>query len=750
MKREFLNQAIGYEQIVNDNTGIAERYVLKNNEASIKKIHNFFSSDKNILLINGFCGTGKKQITEVFLTNIAPDTTACRFVCTPSSTINDLYLFLSTCLKSKFTADLEKDFNILTNYKDKVQFALSRIDSNIILVFYNFDDIQEDNKQEFLNYINALTDLSNVKIIIESRTFDSSTITNQDTYSKVMIKALSKELFESYFRDFDINVTNAKFEQLYRLTRGYYFYCLLTLKILVSQGMAIDEFLNQYFASGQTYDKYISNTYYKFIIGTTKNAFNLFLQLRHGLNATTLINIGAFPDNVLKTLSENAFIYKINDLYYPTNMLKEQLKNDIKDVVYKSKLVKYYTAQSELSPADRDFLISRESLLNEVAFYTNTDVTVKVEKEKEVQPKIEPTVEVKEEVKKQNEEILNFTPEELLQKTENALSNHDYIQSLKFLSAILMNQDAYKNQDLINSSYYKLVIAYTKLGKYDYALYYLNLLEEFYRNSQNQIETQKMLYEKANILYCQNKIIDSISILKRILANTNNKLLIVKSNLLLANISLLANNRILALSYIKAGVANITDETDDLIKSELYFQYALLSDEHNDEKTAIEYYQKCTNLNCEPNKYTALSYSNLGEIYADKEMLEDAKTHFIKANELEIKTGNDYGAYYTLVKLVELTPRQEKDARIKMMTDARSYAINSRDNDSIISSTIALGDMFYDYSMPQEALIEYFNLYTQGKDIMEPENLDKLRARIQDIKARMEKEEFEKLAPNYE
>ena len=131
-------------------------------------------------------------------------------------------------------------------------------------------------------------------------------------------------------------------------------------------------------------------------------------------------------------------------------------------------------------------------------------------------------------------------------------------------------------------------------------------------------------------------------------------------------------------------------------------------------------------------------------------MLEDAKSHFIKANELEIKTGNDYGAYYTLVKLVELTPRQEKDVRIKMMTDARSYAINSRDNDSIISSTIALGDMFYDYSMPKDALIEYFNLYTQGKDIMEPENLDKLRDRIQDIKARMEKEEFEKLAPNYE
>ena len=84
------------------------------------------------------------------------------------------------------------------------------------------------------------------------------------------------------------------------------------------------------------------------------------------------------------------------------------------------------------------------------------------------------------------------------------------------------------------------------------------------------------------------------------------------------------------------------------------------------------------------------------------------------------------------------------------MADARAHAINSRDNTSIIESTIALGDMFYDYSMPQEALIEYFNLYSQGKDIIEHENLVKLKNRINDMKARLGKDEFEKLAPNYE
>lgn len=746
MNREFLNQSIDCEQLINNPNGQAEKYVLKNNEASIKKIHAFFTSDKNILLVNGFAGTGKKQITETFLANANPETHICRFVCSPSSTINDLYLQLSNYFKPKFSGN---DFNLLTSYKDKVQYALARIESNIILAFYNFDLIKEENTTEFLNYINALTDLKNVKTIIVSRTFDSNNITDQNNYSKVMVKALSKELFESYFKDFDINVSNAKFEQLYRLTRGYYLYCTLTLRILINQGISLDEFLNQYFASGLSYDKYIAAAYSKLIIGTTKNAFNLFIQLRHGLNEKALVEIGAFPDNVLKTLSENCFIYKVDDMYYPSNFLKEQLKDDVKDVVYKSKLVKYYTAQSEKSPDERDFVISRESLINEISYFTETDITVKVEKEKQEQPKIEPTVEVQQEVKKENEEIINLTPEELLSKTKEALDKYDYIQALKYLSAILMNQSAYENRELINDSYYLLVTAYSKLSKWEYALYYLNLLEEYFRENNKQTELQNILYERANILYKQNKIIDSINILKRIIANTTDREIIVKSNLLLANISLLANNSLLGLNYIKTSLANITEKTDVSIVSELYFQFAFLSDEFKNEETAIEYYKKCIELNCEPNKYTALSYSNLGEIYSDKELQEEAKKNFEKASELEKSLGNDYGVYYTLSKIVELTPREEKEIRLKLMNDARGFAINSRDNDSIISSTIALGDMYYDYSMPQDALIEYFNLYTQGKDIMEPENLEKLKSRIQDIKARLGKEEFEKLAPNY-
>lgn len=751
MEREFISSSISSEQIIYDKSGIAEKYVLINNEASIKKIHNFFTSNKSILLINGFAGTGKKQISEVFLAYKNKETSVCRYVCTPSSTINDLYLTLNFFFKTNFKDILEQDYHLLTNYKDKVQYAFSRLEKNFIITIYNFDNVLDENKNEFINYINTFTDFSNVKLIIESRTFDSDNITNQDAYSKVMIKALSKELFEDYFREYDLKTTNNKLEQFYRLTRGYFLFCSISLKILISNGMDLDDLLTKYFASGQTFDKYIANEYYKFIIGTTKNAFNLFLQLRHGLNEKGLIEIGTFPDSVLKTLSENGFIYQVDNMYYPTNFLKEQLADSIKDVVYKSKLVKYYTAQSEKSLEERDFIISRESLINEVTYCTETDITVKVEKEKQEQPKIEPTPEVQQEVKKENVEIIpNLSPQELLNLTNDALQKYDYIQALKYLSAILMNQETYKDKDLTNSCYHRLVLAYSKLSKWDYALYYLNLLEELYRENNNTPALDDVLYEKASVLYNQNKIIDSINILKRLIANTREREVIVKSNLLLANISILANNGMMALSHVKAALANITSNTDALILSELYFQHAYLSDEYKDENSAIANYLKCVGLQCTPNKYTALSYSNLGEIYADKGMIDEAKNNFQKANELEKNLGNDYGAYYTLSKIVELTPKEDKETRLKLMNEARGYAINARDNEAIISSTVAIGDMFYDYAMPKDALIEYYNLYIQGKDIIEPSNLEKLKARIKDLKVRLTKEEFEEIAPNYD
>lgn len=749
MNTKYLKNTVDSEYIINNKDGIAEKYVLMNNESSIKKVFNFFASDdKNILLLNGFAGTGKKQIIETFFANINSSVGLYRYVCTPSSTINDVFLELCAYFKTNYSDVLGQDFNLLNSYSDKVRFALERLEDTFVLAFYCFDNLLEDNVKDFLEYINSLN--KNIKIVIVSRTFDSNEITDQDSYTKVVIKALTKPNFESYFNDYDIKLTGAKLEQLYRLTRGYFLYCNLIVRYLIHFGVTIDEYLNQYFASGQTFDKYLANSYYKLIIGTTKSAFDLFIQLRHGLNGHTLAEIGTFPDSVLKTLSDNLYVYKVNEMYYPSNMLKEYLKDDIKDVVYKSKLVKYYTRQLEKSVSDRDFIISKESLEKEVIYYTETDVANKVEKQKQEEPKIELLPEIKEEVKVDNEELVDYPQEQLISMATEAISNEDYIQSLKYLSVILTNSDVYERREIINQSYFLLAAAYSGLSKWEYAMYYLNLLEDFYRSIGDKIELANVLYKKGEVLFRQNKIIDSINILKRLLANTKDKFIIVKTNLLLANIALMADNRLLAMNYVKTGIANITDEIDMSIELELYFHYAFLSDEFNNEDLAIEYYNKCLLFNSEPNKFVALAYSNLGEIYYDNGRLDESKECFTKSSELEKALGNNFGVYYTLSKLVELIPRGDKENRLRLMSEARDFAINSGDNDSIIGATIALGDMFFDYSMPKDALIEYYNLYTQGKEIMEPDNLDKLRQRISDVKARLGKDDFEEIAPEYE
>ena len=67
MGNTFLTATANFEDFFKISSREISPYVLKNNESSLKKIFAFFQCDNNILLINGFTGTGKKQIAEHIL-----------------------------------------------------------------------------------------------------------------------------------------------------------------------------------------------------------------------------------------------------------------------------------------------------------------------------------------------------------------------------------------------------------------------------------------------------------------------------------------------------------------------------------------------------------------------------------------------------------------------------------------------------------------------------------------------------------
>lgn len=751
MGNSFLSATANFEDFIKLSSAQINNHVQKNNEGILKKAFNFFQNDNKILLINGFSGVGKKQIAEHLVSYLDKDTIVLRFVCTESATLDDVLLTFYKTLKKKTSVKESADLEAIESLSDKVEYFISTLNMKFVPVFFNFDSIQSEHKADILNYIFALSEKENMKTLIVAKTFDTDIIPEQIKHVKLMVKALSKELFEVYLREFGIKVTPGMLDQLYRLSRGYFYSACLCIKIMINQELSINDLIVQYTNSGLKFDDFLAKTYYRLIVGTTKSAFNLFVKLRHGLNIKILQTIGSYPENILKTLNDNFYIYKKGDLFYPSEFLKQQLAESIGDEISPKRLVGYYEKQIALPPEERDFTISRASMQNEIAFYTGTTTAPQEETPTQDSAQNEAAEQQHEkEPEKKTIPYQTMTISELIEAAQESYKTFNYLRAVDILTFVLSKKDSITGSDLLYETYTLLANTYSKLAKWNYALYYFNLLERHYSHISDKENMHKMQFEKAYIYYHCYRIIDAIKILKMLLSVTKNNELICRSNIILGNVALSASNKPMAIQYYKEGIDHLTDESDIKIRMELYFKFAILSDEVNDINNAIEYYQKCIQTNDTESKYCALAYSNLADLFYDNDLFDEAKDCFEKAYNSDKLLNNDYGMYYSLTKLIELTDKKEKDEIVKLAEEAKEHAVKSQDYNAIINSTIKLGDIYYDYPEPEKALTQYLELYKRDIDDFGEYNVLMVKSRLEDIKARLGKEKFEELVPDYE
>lgn len=750
MGKNFLSATANYDDYSNRASAEINSHVLKNNESGLKKTFTFFQGDAKLLLLCGFAGVGKKQVAEHTLSYMDKNTITMKYVCTESSKLDDIHLSFCNILKKKTSLKDTAELDGITEVNDKINYILTKLDLNFIPVIYNFDNVKDENKQEILNYIFELSKRENVKSLIVSRVFDTDIIPEEIKYVKVMIKALSKELFETYIKEFGIKVTPQMIEQLYRLSRGYFFSACLSAKIMVNQEYSVNDFIVQYTNSGLKFDDFLAKTYYRLVVGTTKSAFNLFVKLHHGLNLKVLQTIGSYPEIILKTLSDNFYIYKKQGLYYPAEFLKLQLESEIGDEISKKRLASYYEKQIELPPEERDFTVSRASLQDEIAFYKELNIQPAHE---EVQENEQPSQDAPaEETQKQDEteNLMSLSTQELMNKAFEHYANYDYLKTIDVLTILLSRKNELIESNNLFNVYGMLAQTYDCMKKWKYALYYYDILENHYNDLDKKESVQLVRFEKANIYYQSYRIIDSIKLLKDLITNSKLKEVLVKSYVLLGNIALSASNVELAFQYYKNGIDNIEDSTEPNVQMELYFKYAILSDENNDMNTAIEYYQKCIAGNDESSKYKALAYSNLGDLFYDQELQVEARDCFVRAYAADKLNSNEYGMYYSLSKIIELTDKREKEDLVVMAREAKNLALKTQDFNAIIDATIKLGDVYYDFPDPESALKQYMELYNLDREEFGEENLKQLKSRLNDIKARVGDDRFAELVPNYE
>ena len=345
-------------------------------------------------------------------------------------------------------------------------------------------------------------------------------------------------------------------------------------------------------------------------------------------------------------------------------------------------------------------------------------------------------------------EYKTLPPKELLEKAHEFYNKYEYIKTMDALTIILSQKEKLSGSEIVHGAYWLLAKTYTKLKKWEYALYYYDILERHYTNLEDKERIYEVQFEKASVFYNSYKIIDAIKILKTLLTQTQNSAIITGCNLLLGNIAITAENKPMAIEYFKTGISTADENVENKTKMELFFKYAILSDEAGDMNTAIEYYQKCIDSNDVQNKYKSLAYSNLGDMFYDNELKPEAKDAFEKAYEIDKQNQNEYGMFYTLSKIIDLTDSKEKDKLLKYATEAKEHAKKTEDTSAVTVATIKLGDIYYDYPEPQKALVEYLEIYRSNS--LDEQNLKVVKARLEDIKARLGKEHFEALVPDYE
>jgi len=749
MGKNFLSATANYDDYSNRASAEINSHVLKNNDAGLKKTFTFFQGEAKILLLCGFAGVGKKQVAEHTLSYMDKDTIIMKYVCTESTKLDDIHLSFYNILRKKTSLKDTAELDGISEINDKINYILTKLDLNFVPAFYNFDNIKEENKQEILNYIFELSKRENVKSLIVARVFDTDIIPEEIKYVKVMIKALSKELFETYIKEFGIKVTPQMIEQLYRLSRGYFFSACLSAKIMVNQEFSVNDFIVQYTNSGLKFDDFLAKTYYKLVVGTTKSAFNLFVKLHHGLNLKVLQTIGSYPEVILKTLSDNFYIYKKQGLYYPAEFLKLQLESEIGDEISKKRLAGYYEKQIELPPEQRDITISRASLQDEIAFYKELNIKPEESPQTEAGQEEQDAANQTEPVEPE-EDLMSLTTQELMNKAFEFYGNYDYLKTIDVLTILLSRKDELIESNNLFNVYGMLAQTYDCMKKWKYALYYYDILENHYSDLDKKESVQLVRFEKANIYYQSYRIIDAIKLLKDLTTHSKLKEVLVKSYVLLGNIALSASNVEMAFQYYKNGIDNVEESTEPDVQMELYFKYAILSDENHDMNTAIEYYQKCIAVNDESSKYKALAYSNLADLFYDQELLSEARDCFIRAYAADKLNKNEYGMYYSLSKLIELTDKREKEDLLVMAKEAKNLAVKTQDFNAIVDATIKLGDVYYDIPEPESALKQYIELYNLDREEFGEENIKQLKSRLEDIKARVGEDRFKELMPNYE
>jgi len=731
----------------------------------LKEISEALNSEKyKIISLSGFQGTGKTTFSQKIIDNLEENILNFYYECSKITHFDDIILSLFNFLKKIAIKNPEYKRNFKISNSQSIDERLinfiKSLNIPLLIVIDGFENYS-DTQEEFFKFVEFLTSIPQIKIIIVGRTGfrDEMYNGNPETVLKYKLTALDREEAVELLKKQEINETESCYDQIFQITRGYLENMLLfanTANFLEISGYKLLEMFHE--KEQSSFEEFICLKILGAIPEEDKKTVLFFTAIRHGVSLEILqkLNFDENTEQKIEFLRQNMILTQNNDDFYIKNLFKNTIYTTLtaeeKQFIHKY-FYELYSEQIAKKLEERIFAVSRKLLYSEQFHhytsllnmgetplpetkpselsqhkpdfkYYHTNITDTLFTSTNTARNKDNTHEKQGIFTEQkqdfqiNIEIDDFSDVQIkLSAEEQALLDNNDDKTLPEEPKpspkinIVQNQSSMTEQkaEALEQEAEELF----KLGKYDFASKKLEEALVLYEIIRNSAKIEELTLRTADIYREGFRHDDALRYYYRII---NDETPTLKDSILIE--ALCGTGDIFdyreeyqnALKYYTKAQIIAEKSQNKTLMAKVYFKKALAYDDLEDYHQALNFYKKNTETsqNIEENPDIAAAFANMAAIYEEKNDLTNSKQNYYNSLKFDKQLNNTEGQYDTLSSIGNLCFEQSDTKNAgDYFHQALAIAKNLNDDYKVAMSCLDIGDIYFAEKNYEKALKAY-------------------------------------------